>query len=140
MKWYCSSSLCFNNFRTLDADGKKLTYYRLPRDVNLQSKYIKIFKTSGMNWKKGHICSAHWSKGYREDTSDLPDIPVPADQLLKLKEKLERSKKAYTSSNKTPERTRKRILYKSLIKKYRAAVALSSSKKLKARRKLSIII
>ena len=69
-----------------------------------------------MNWKKGHICSAHWSKGYREDTSDLSDIQVQADQLLKLKENLERFKKAYTSSNKTPERTRERIFYKSLIK------------------------
>ena len=41
-----------------------------------------------MNWNKNHICSAHWSHGF----NDLPDIPTPADQLQKLREKFETAK------------------------------------------------
>ena len=41
-----------------------MNYYRLPREESIQSKYIKIFRTDGMNWNnKGHLCSAHWSYG-----------------------------------------------------------------------------
>ena len=83
VKWSCSSSLCFNNVKSIEKDGNPFTFYRLPRLEILQGKYSKILKTEGMNWKEGHICGAHWSKGYRESTLHLPDIPVPEDQLKK---------------------------------------------------------
>ena len=87
MKWFCSSSLCFNNFRTV-GKNKSLTYYRLPRDEGFQKNYQKMFKTDGMNFEKGHICSEHWSGGVRENPEHLPDIIVPKSQLRKLKQKL----------------------------------------------------
>ena len=43
-----------------------------------------IFRTDGTNWNKGHICSAHWSLGGKKGINDLPDIPIPADQLQKI--------------------------------------------------------
>ena len=52
-----------------------------------------MFKTSDMNWKQGHICCEHWSKGARKDPSDLPDIIVPLSQLKKLEKKLGNAKK-----------------------------------------------
>ena len=71
---------------------KALKYYRLPRDEGIQSKYRKIFRTGGMNWNKGHICLAHWSHGERKSIHDFPDIPIPADQLQKIREKFETAK------------------------------------------------
>ena len=50
----------------------------------LQREYSKLFNTRGMNWKKGHICCAHWSSNERKNTSDLPDVPIPTDQFEKL--------------------------------------------------------
>ena len=49
---------------------------------------MKLFKTSGMNWQKGNICSAHWSRNTKDNTDHLPDIIVPPDQLEKLKVEL----------------------------------------------------
>ena len=83
-KWYCSSSLCFNNFNSKCKNGLPMKYYRLPRSVEIQAEYRNILKTTSINWKSGHICAAHWSNGVRSNTNDLPDIPVPDDQSVDL--------------------------------------------------------
>ena len=70
----------------------------MPRLDKLQQHYTKILKTEGMNWKNGHVCSAHWSNGYRESTFDLPDVPVPDDQLKKLKQRYENAQKMVNSA------------------------------------------
>ena len=41
------------------------------------------------NWEKGHICAEHWTKGYQENTEDLPDIIAPGSQILKMEKKRE---------------------------------------------------
>ena len=89
VKWFCSSALCSNNFTSQDCNRRSLTYYRLPREESIQSKYRKIFRTDGLNWNKDHICSAHWSHGERKSINGLPDILIPADQLQKIREKFE---------------------------------------------------
>ena len=71
---------------------ESLKYYRLPREESRQSKYRKIFRTDGLNWKKGHTCSAHWSHGERKSINDLPDILIPADQLQKICKRFETAK------------------------------------------------
>ena len=92
VKWFGSSALCFNNFTSKDCNGRPLKYYRLPREKSIQSKYRKIFKTDGMNWNKGYTRSAHWNQGEKTSINDLPDIPIPADQLQKIREKFETGK------------------------------------------------
>ena len=93
--WYYCSALCTNNHRTILPDGSKVKKYTLPRNEDLQQKYTSILKTSGINFNTGYICSEHWSKGYRESTADLPDVPVPSSQFLKLQEsvKIPKAKK-----------------------------------------------
>ena len=125
VKWSCSSSLCFNNYKSKDKDGKPLCYYRLPRLEKLQIHYTKILKTEGMNWKDGHICSAHWTKGYRESTFDLPDVPVPGDQLKKLKQKYWNAQKI-VSSAKIPSVKQKATLKKSK-RRYEVAVQITTT-------------
>ena len=95
MKFHCSSSLCFNNFLSKDINGMPMKFYRLPRDESIQSEYRKIFKTDGMNWDNGRICAAYWSCGERNGSKHLPDVPVPEDQLQKLKEKCLKAKKTF---------------------------------------------
>ena len=90
--WNCSSALCFNNFKSLDKSGNPVKYYKLPKDKKLQREYMKFFKTSGMNWKSGYICSAHWSTGSRASPSNIPDIAVTVEQFKLLKLKFERAK------------------------------------------------
>ena len=92
VKWFGSSALCFNNFTSKDCNGRPLKYYRLPREKSIQSKYRKIFKTDGMNWNKGYIRSAHWNQGEKTSINDLPDIPIPADQLQKIRENLKQER------------------------------------------------
>ena len=91
VKWFCSSALCFNNF-TYKYCKRRPLKYRLPREESIQSEYRKIFRTDGINWNKGYICSAHWSLGERKSINDLPDILIPADQLQKIQEKYEAAK------------------------------------------------
>ena len=89
VKWFCSSTLCSNNFTSKDCNERTLKYYRLPRKQSIQSKYRKFFRTYGLNWNKGHVCSAHWSHEERKSINDLPDVLIPADQLQKIREKFE---------------------------------------------------
>ena len=95
VKWFCSSALCFNNYTSRNSNGETLKYYRLPREERIKTEYCKIFQTSGVNWEKGHICSAHWSSGIRKNASDLPDITVPPDAHTKLQEKYVTSKNIF---------------------------------------------
>ena len=87
MKWFCSSSLCYNNVNTKKEDGTKIKYYSLPKNENLQVQYQKILKTKGMNWKNGQICCKHWSSGNREHLNSLPDVVLPPSQYIIHKNK-----------------------------------------------------
>ena len=58
VKWYCASALCFNNFKSKDSNGLFIKHYRLPRSESVQKIYMRLFKTSGMNWEKGHMWSS----------------------------------------------------------------------------------
>jgi len=58
-----------------------------------EKAYTRILQTSDINWHSGHICAEYWSRGCRESvSSDLPDIPVPASQLVALEKKLNKAK------------------------------------------------
>ena len=102
MKWFCSSSLCFNNFNSKKSNGESLNYYRLPRDPDLQRQYRAILRSDRLNWEKGHLCGEHWSSGVRASSSDLPDVPVPHSQLLKIEEKYKKAKARVSPSNPNP--------------------------------------
>ena len=85
---FCSSALCFNNYKSKDSNGDKLKY-RLPRENSeIQSQNKIIFRTYGFklesDWNDGHICAAHSGTGER-NVHDLPDIPIPEDQFEKIK-------------------------------------------------------
>ena len=92
VKLFCYSAFC-NHFRTRNSKGEPIKFYRLSRDPKVQVAYTRILQTSGINWHSGHICAEHWSRGCRERvSSDLPDIPVPASQLVTLEKKLNKAK------------------------------------------------
>ena len=92
---FCSSALCFNNYKSKDSNGNKLKYYRLPRvNSEIQSQYKIIFRSDGLIWNDGHIYAAHWSTGERKNVHDLSDIPIPEDQFKKVKQKYITAKNA----------------------------------------------
>ena len=109
VKWYCASALCFNNFKSKDSNGLFIKYYRLPRSESVQKIYMKLFKTSGMNWEKGHIYGAHWSKKERENPNDLPDIIIPDDQYEKICKKHSLAKKKLDSYKNPSDMLKKMI-------------------------------
>ena len=87
VKLFCCSAFCTSNFRTRNPQGELIKFYRLPRGPEIQASYTRILQTTGINWHSGHICAEH-SRGYRENASaDVPDIPVPASQLVTLEKK-----------------------------------------------------
>ena len=75
IKWYCSSSLCFNNYTSRDKNGDPLTFYRLP------------------------ISYTHWSCWEIKTPDTLPDAAVPPDQYKLLKVKYSRAKKYFMLLN-----------------------------------------
>ena len=82
VKWYCASPLCYNNFRTMTADGNKIKCYRIPCDISSRATYERILKSVYINWEKnGYICCEHWSTGGKLYTDHLPDIIVPKSQI-----------------------------------------------------------
>ena len=85
MKWFCSSSLYYNNANTEKEDGTKIKYYSLPKNENFHIQYQKILKTNDMNWKNGNICCEHWSSGNREQLNSLPGVVVPPSQYITVK-------------------------------------------------------
>ena len=98
MKWSCCSALRFNNHRTSDALGNKLKFYRLPRSNELQREYSRILQTTGINWNSAHISSQHWSKGFRKNVEDLPDVPAHQSQIARLRIKLEMDRRRNNTS------------------------------------------
>ena len=98
VKWSCCSVLCFNNHRTTDTSGNKLKFYRLPRSTELQREYSRILQTTGINWNSAYICSQHWSKGFRENVEDLPDVRAHESQIARLRTKLEKAKRRNNTS------------------------------------------
>ena len=93
VKWRCCSALCFNNHRTSGASENKLKFYRLPRNTELQREYSRILQTTGINCNSANICSHHWSKGFRENVEDLPDVPAHESQIARLRIKLEKARR-----------------------------------------------
>lgn len=137
VKWYCSSSLCLNNFRT-KKDGKKLKFYRLPTSKKTQSIYTRLFRTTGMNWENGHICGEHWLSGLRPTSDSLPDIIVPETQLAKIKKKLDNYKKRHAACVDGPEKQKINSKLKIFTKKYKAAssIVTNSNKPKRSNRRL----
>ena len=93
VKWFCSSTLCYNNFRTRTSNGEPLKFYRLPRDAKIRCEYKKILKTEGINWKSGHICCEHWSERMKKDNNDLPNLTVPSTQIPIIEKYIKKLKK-----------------------------------------------
>ncbi len=122
VKWSCASSLCFNNYSSV-FEKPWLTGYRLPRKVHLKNAYCKLFKTQGMNFKSGFICSEHWSDNVRVNTEHLPDVIVPSSQLEKLKTKLDNARQKLRKNPPKSERKKFRILQK----KYQTAISITSA-------------
>jgi len=109
VNWFCSASLCFNNFRSKTANGEPLKYYRLPRDSKVQAKYMHLLKTDGINFRNGHICCEHFSSGIRKNKTDLPDIAAPLSQIPIMKEKVEKLKRRLSKKKRNKyNRCRKR--------------------------------
>ena len=132
VNWFCSSSLCYDNFRTKTNTGDNLKYYRVPRDPEILQQYKRILKTEGINHKNGHVCCEHWSAGFRKDSSDLPDIVVPPSQIPIIKEKYERAKERFQKIEE-PKPSDKLILKK--IKR-KLEIATIPSKQLPSSRKM----
>ena len=118
VKWSCASALCFNNYQSKDSNGAPILYYRLPRTDEIKRSYMRLFQTTGMNWKHGHICAAHWSKG-RENASHLPDIIIPTDQYEKILDKYNTAKRTL-GLYKTPNENLK-LRYKKVKRKLEVA-------------------
>ena len=132
VKWFCCSAFCTNNFRTRNPQGESIKFYRLPRDPEVQASYTRILQTTGINWHSGHICAEHWSRGYRENASaDVPDIPVPASQLVILEKKLKQAKAQLERKATKPGKQKVSGLERKLFLAKRCSV-ISGSKKRKA--------
>ena len=52
MKWFWTSSLCYNNFRSKNGTSNKIRNCRLPKNPKTQNKYQKILMTSDKHWEK----------------------------------------------------------------------------------------
>ena len=128
----CSSSLCFNTYRSKDANGFPIKFHKLPKKhEDVQKDYQRIFKTTGFNWKTGYICSEHWSSGHRKDPTDLPDVPVPESQFKLLKVKCQRSMKALERAVSSGNKLRIKIQRKKyflLYRKLKTAATLINKK------------
>jgi hypothetical protein len=132
VKWFCSSSLCYNHFRTKTSNGEAVKFYRLPRDAKLQAKYKKILKTEGINWKSGHICCEHWSAGAKKDNNDPPDLTVPPSQIPIIENKFVKAKERYeklTLPNNTDKRKLKVLKRKLEIAKLNQTPCSSNNRK-----------
>ena len=96
--WSCSAALCFNSHRSAKKTG--VSYFRLPRNPEVQKEYKKILKTDGVNWRYGYICNEHWSSGDKMDSNSLPDIACPPSQVPLFEKKLKNlKKKIHNSAN-----------------------------------------
>ena len=125
VRWFCSSALCFNNHNSLDDKGKPIKFYRLPRNPQVQAEYRKILKTSGFNWRNGHICAEHWKNGVRKDTNDLPNVAVPSSQVDRHRIKYENALKAVNAA--TNASTKQRETLKKVKRKFELVMRIAGS-------------
>ena len=134
VKWFCCSAFCTNNFRTRNPQGESVKFYRLPRNPKVQAAYKRILKTSGINWLSGHICCEHWSRGYRENAStDFPNIPVPASQLVALEKKIKEAKdRLNRKATKPAKRKLRKLERKFFLAKQLSPALIDGSRKRKA--------
>ena len=51
-----------------------------------------------MNWNSGYTCPQHWSKGFRKNVEDLPDVPAHESQIERLRIKLEKARRRNNTS------------------------------------------
>ena len=111
--WNCSATLCNNSWRTT---GVTCSYYKLSEvanDKKLKLAYQKILKSKTVNWKKGVICSEHWSKGSRISMDDLPDRSTSHSYVQKktsfitTPEKIESAKRCLKSEGRQGKIRRK---------------------------------
>ena len=107
--WNCSSSLCFNTFRS------GLKPYRLPRKPDIQREYKRLFKTEGWNWKDGYICPEHWENNKRNSSRHLPTVIVPPSQLVKMNQLIEDAKNKYTKNPSSQTKAELTILKNKLV-------------------------
>ena len=115
VNWFCSAALCCNSFRTRNASGLPIHFYRLPRDPAIQQQYKSILKTDGINFSRGHICVEHWSSGKKKSNDDIPDIAAPPSHFELFEKKLKCATKRF-SKMKEPTQKQKENL-KSLQRK-----------------------
>ena len=115
--WNCAATLCTNSWRT---KNKQLKYYRLKEIAKCPEKrreYGKILKNKGTDFDNGYICSAHWSKGERENIDDLPDLPCAPEFVEKKAtkkttpvRKIESAKRCLQQQSKDKEAKKRRVL------------------------------
>ena len=117
--WSCSSSLCHNNYSTLDKNGAPIKKYKLPSDPQTREAYLRFFKNESFDWDNGFICAAHWSSGQRLTSNHLPDVLVSEQQFANLELKHARAKKIFQAA-KTPS-SKQRMQYQNSKKKLDAA-------------------
>ena len=77
-----------------------------------------------MNWGKGHICGAHWSKP-RENATHLPDIIVPDDQYGKICEKHTLAKQTFESYKNPNDKLKLR--YKTAKRRFEVATEIKNT-------------
>ena len=119
VRWFC-----FNNHSSLDDNGKPIKFYRLPRNPEIQAEYRKNLKTSGINWKDGHICAEHWKSGLRKDTNDLPNVAVPSSQIERHRIKYENALRIANSATNVSAKQRETL--KKVKKKYELEMRIAS--------------
>lgn len=135
VNWYCCSSLCYNNHTSKTKSDKKIKFYRVPTDLDLQQKYKTSLKTDGINFiKDGHICYEHWSKGYWNSTNNIPDIAIPACQVPIVASKYKKAKERY-DKRKNQKGSDKAYLQKKKFKLEKARTYLNTPFSIKATRK-----
>lgn len=85
--WNCAAAICTNYWR---AKLEGLQYYRLSDVAQCKDKqhaYSKVLMNKGVDFKRDFICSVHWSKGFRENSDDLPDRACHPDYVNKQRTK-----------------------------------------------------
>ena len=71
MRWFYSSSLCENNFRTKAEIGDKIEYCRNLKDPKTLPEFQKILMATGTSWDNSHIYTAHSSELFRDKCENL---------------------------------------------------------------------
>ena len=83
MKWFCFSSLYYNNFHKKTSRVDKTKFYRSCKNQETQKKYHKVL----MNWIKNLFSSEHRFKGICHNCKDLSNVILTYSQILKMGKK-----------------------------------------------------